>query len=218
VWTSARIRAVSVAVDEEAGLLMTEKRSGLPVLGFADQRSFKRWLAAQPADAVGVWIKFAKKKVATRAKLTKTEAIDAALCHGWIDGKLEKYDNQHWLVRFTPRTSRSKWSALNRDRALTLIKEGHMRPAGFAQIEAAKADGRWEGAYAPASRAEVPIDLQKALDNNPKASAFFATLNSRNRYAVLYRIGNVKKAETRARKIAEFVAMLERGETIHGRL
>ena len=91
-----------------------------------------------------------------------------------------------------------------------------MRPAGFAQIEAARADGRWEGAYAPASRAEVPIDLQKALDNNPKASAFFATLTSRNRYAILYRIGNVKKAETRARKIAEFVAMLERGETIHG--
>lgn len=215
VWTSARIRAVSVPVDRQAGLFMTEKRSGLPVLGFADQRSFERWLAAQPADAVGVWIKFAKK-AATRAKLTKTEAIDAALCHGWIDGKLEKYDNQHWLVRFTPRKSRSKWSALNRNRALTLIKEGRMRPAGFAQIEAAKADGRWEGAYAPASRAEVPIDLQKALDNNPKASAFFATLNSRNRYAILYRIGNVKKAETRARKIAEFVAMLERGETIHG--
>ena len=158
---------------------MTEKRSGLPVLGFADQRSFERWLAAQPADAVGVWIKFAKK-AATRAKLTKAEAIDAALCHGWIDGKLEKYDNQHWLVRFTPRKSRSKWSALNRNRALTLIKEGRMRPAGFAQIEAAKADGRWDGAYAPASWAEVPIDLQKALDNNPKASAFFATLNSRN--------------------------------------
>ena len=125
VWTSARIRAVSVPVDREAGLFMTEKRSGLPVLGFADQRSFERWLAAQPADAVGVWIKFAKK-AATRAKLTKTEAIDAALCHGWIDGKLEKYDNQHWLVRFTPRKSRSKWSALNRNRALRLIKEGRM--------------------------------------------------------------------------------------------
>ena len=194
---------------------MTETRSGLPVLGFADQKSLERWLAAQPADATGVWIKFASK-AATRASLTKAAAIDAALCHGWIDGKLEKYDNQHWLVRFTPRTSRSKWSALNRDRALTLIKQGRMRPAGLAQIKAAKADGRWQGAYAPASRAEVPIDLQNALDSNPKASAFFATLNSRNRYAILYRIGNVKKAETRARKIAEFVAMLERGETIHG--
>ena len=156
------------------------------------------------------------KKAPTSAKLTKAEAIDAALCHGWIDGKLEKYDNQHWLVRFTRRKSRSKWSALNRNRALTLIKEGRMRPAGLAQIEAAKADGRWEDAYAPASRAEVHIDLQKALDNNPKASALFTTLNSTNRYAILYRIGNVKKAETRARKIAEFVAMLERSETIHG--
>jgi len=193
---------------------MTEKRSGLPVLGFADQTSFDRWLAAQPPDAVGVWIKFTKK--AATANLTKAEAVDVALCHGWIDGKLEQYDDEHWLVRFTPRTSRSKWSALNRDRALMLIKQGRMRPAGLAQIEAAKKDGRWEGAYAPASRAEVPIDLQKALDNSPKATAFFATLNSRNRYAILYRIGNVKKAETRARKIAEFVAMLERGETIHG--
>jgi uncharacterized protein YdeI (YjbR/CyaY-like superfamily) len=106
--------------------------------------------------------------------------------------------------------------ALKRNRALTLIKDGCMRPAGFAQIEAAKADGRWERAYAPASRAEIPIDLQKALDNSPKASAFFATLNSRNRYAILYRIGNVKKAETRARKIAESITMLERGETVHG--
>jgi uncharacterized protein YdeI (YjbR/CyaY-like superfamily) len=136
--------------DREAGLFMTEKRSGLPVRGFADQRLFERWLAAQPADAAGVWIKFAKKAV-TRAKLTKAAAIDAALSYGWIDGKLEKYDNLHWLVRFTPRKSRSKWSALNRNRALTLIKEGRMRPAGLAQIEAAKADGRWEGAYAPAS-------------------------------------------------------------------
>ncbi len=193
---------------------MTEKRSGLPVLGFSDQRSFERWLASQPADAAGVWIKFARQ--AATAKLTKAEAIDAALCHGWIDGKLEKYDDQHWLVRFTPRTSRSKWSVLNRNKALALIKQGRMRPAGLAHIEAAKADGRWQRAYAPASQAEVPVDLRKALDNNPKASAFFATLNSRNRYAILYRIGNVKKAETRARKIAEFVAMLERGETIHG--
>jgi uncharacterized protein YdeI (YjbR/CyaY-like superfamily) len=194
---------------------MTEKRSGVPVLAFADQRSFERWLAAQPADAAGVWIKLTKK-MATGAKLTKAEAIDVALCHGWIDGKLEKYDDRHWLVRFTPRRARSKWSALNRERALALIKEGRMKPAGLAQIEAAQADGRWEGAYAPASRAQVPSDLQNALDNNPKASAFFKTLNSRNRYAILYRIGNVKKAETRARKIAEFVAMLERGETIHG--
>src|SRR5580692_3550113 len=110
---------------------MIEKRSGLPVLGFADRRSFEKWLAAQPADAVGLWIKFAKK-AATTTSLTKAEAIDAALCHGWIDGKLDKYDDRHWLVRFTPRTPRSKWSELNRERALALIKERRMRPAGLA--------------------------------------------------------------------------------------
>jgi uncharacterized protein YdeI (YjbR/CyaY-like superfamily) len=192
---------------------MSEKRSGLPVLVFADPRAFEKWLAAQSTDAAGVWIKFAKK--AAGPKQTKAEAIDVALCHGWIDGKLEKYDEQHWLVRFTPRRAHSKWSALNRNRALALIQEGRMKAAGLAQIESAKADGRWETAYAPASQAEVPADLQKALDENPKASAFFKTLNGRNRYAILYRIGSVKKAETRARKIAEYVAMLARGETIH---
>ncbi len=192
-----------------------EMRSGLTVLGFANQKAFEKWLAAQPGDAPGVWIKFAKK-TAARTTLTKADAIDAALCHGWIDGKLETYDEEHWLVRFTPRKPRSKWSALNRNRALALIKADRMRPAGLAQIEAAKADGRWESAYAPASRAEVPDDLQKALDKNPKAAGFFATLSSRNRFAILYRIGAVKKAETRARKIAEFVTMLARGETIYG--
>jgi uncharacterized protein YdeI (YjbR/CyaY-like superfamily) len=195
-------------------MVMTETRSGLSVLRFATAAEFKTWLAKQPGDAAGLWIKFARK-TATSATLTKAEAIDVALCHGWIDGKLEPYDDMHWLVRFTPRKSRSKWSALNRKRALELIREGRMRPAGLAQIETAKADGRWDSAYAPAKTAEVPDDLQKALKKSPKAAAFFATLNSRNRFAILYRIGAVKKAETRARKIVEFVAMLERGETIH---
>jgi uncharacterized protein YdeI (YjbR/CyaY-like superfamily) len=193
---------------------MTETRSGLSVLRFANPGEFKTWLAKQPREAPGLWIKFAKK-TATSATLTKAEAIDLALCHGWIDGKIDKYDDMHWLVRFTPRKPRSKWSALNRKRALELEKEGRMRPAGLAQIEAAKADGRWDNAYAPAGNAEVPDDLQKALSKSPKAAAFFATLNSKNRFAILYRIGTVKKAETRTRKIAEFVAMLERGETIH---
>ena len=194
---------------------MTETRSGLSVLRFVNPGEFKTWLAKQPRDAAGLWIKFAKK-TATRATLTKAEAIDVALCHGWIDGKIDKYDDMHWLIRFTPRKPRSKWSAINRKRALELVREGRMRPAGLAQIEAAKADGRWDSAYTPASSAEVPSDLHEALNKNPKAAAFFATLNSRNRFAVLYRIGAVKKAETRTRKIAQFVAMLERGETIHG--
>ena len=138
------------------------------------------------------------------------------LCYGWIDGRLDKYDSESWLVRFTPRRPRSKWSEVNRKRALELISTGRMQPSGQLEIDRAKADGRWEAAYAPASKAEVPPDLQDALDANPKAAAFFATLTGANRYAILYRIGAVKKAETRARKIGDFVGMLERGETVHG--
>jgi len=194
---------------------MAERRSGLRVLAFAHVEALEAWFASQPGDAPGIWIKLAKK-AAPRATLTKAEAIDAALCHGWIDGKLEKYDDVYWLIRFTPRRSGSKWSLVNRKRAVDLIEQGRMCPAGLAQIDAARADGRWDAAYAPASTADVPGDLRDALNQNPKAAAFFKTLSSRNRYAILYRIGAVKKSETRMRKIAEFVAMLERGETIHG--
>jgi uncharacterized protein YdeI (YjbR/CyaY-like superfamily) len=194
---------------------MTEQHSGLPVLAFAHVAALETWFGSQPSDAPGVWIKFAKKG-ALKPTLTKAEAIDAALCHGWIDGRLEKYNDRHWLVRFTPRRSASNWSLKNRKRALELMEQGRMRPAGLAQIEAAMADRRWDQAYASASGAQVPSDLQSALNANPTAAAFFKTLSSRNRYAILYRIGAVKKAETRKRKIKEFVAMLERGETIHG--
>ena len=194
---------------------MTEQRNGLPILQFADAASFENWLGRERTDSAGAWIKFAKKG-ASKSTLTKAEAIDAALCHGWIDGQLNRYDDEYWLVRFTPRKPRSKWSQVNRARASELIAEGRMRPAGLAQVEAARADGRWEDAYAPASSATVPPDLQQALDANPKAARFFATLKGANRYAILYRIGAVKRPETRARKIAAFVAMLERGETFHG--
>lgn len=194
---------------------MTEQFNGLPVLTFATAKSFEDWLDEQPADAAGAWLKLAKK-AAGKVTLSKAEAIDAALCYGWIDGQLDKYDDEYWLVRFTPRKARSKWSRVNRDRAAALMAEGRVRRSGLAQIEAAKADGRWDAAYAPARSAQVPADLQQALDASPRASAFFATLKGANRYAILYRIGAVKRPETRARKIAEFVAMLERGETIHG--
>lgn len=194
---------------------MDEMRLGLPILAFADCATFEAWLEAQGSSALGLWLKLAKKG-APDLTLSKGEAIDAALCHGWIDGQLNKYDDHYWLVRFTPRTRGSKWSEVNRTRAIELTVEGRMRPAGLDQIEAAKADGRWTAAYAPASTAEVPPDLATALAASPDASAFFATLKGANRYAILYRIGAVKKAETRARKITEFVAMLERGETIHG--
>jgi uncharacterized protein YdeI (YjbR/CyaY-like superfamily) len=180
---------------------MTEIRSGLPILAFANQAAFDRWLSTQAPDSTGAWIKFAKKGSGI-ASVTKPEAIDSALCHGWIDGQLDKYDEHCWLIRFTPRKARSKWSEVNRTRALELIAAGRMQAEGLAQIEAAKANGCWDAAYAPA--------------RSPKAAAFFATLTGANRYAVIYRIGAVKKAETRTRKIAEFVAMLERGETLHG--
>jgi uncharacterized protein YdeI (YjbR/CyaY-like superfamily) len=194
---------------------MTEERAGLPILAFADARALERWLESRPADSKGFWLKLAKAG-SGRVGVTKAEAIDAALCHGWIDGQLDRYDDAHWLIRFTPRKARSNWSQLNRARATELIQAGRMRPAGLVQVEAAKADGRWDAAYAPASTAEVPADLQAALDRSPEAAAFFATLSGANRYAILYRIGAVKKPETRARKIAGFVLMLERHETVHG--
>jgi uncharacterized protein YdeI (YjbR/CyaY-like superfamily) len=191
-----------------------ETHAGLPILAFADRAAFEVWLAAAPPAAPGLWLKLAKQGSGL-ASLSKAEAIDAALCHGWIDGQLHPYDESCWLVRFTPRKPRSKWSQKNRDRAEQLIAEGRMAPRGLAEVEAAKADGRWDAAYPSASRAEVPADLRAALDANPRAAAFFATLTGANRYAVLYRIGAVKRPETRARKIAEFVAMLERHETLH---
>ena len=194
---------------------MTEIRSGLPILAFSDLATFESWLAGQARDSKGAWIKFAKKGSGVTC-ISKAEAIDRALCHGWIDGQLDKYDELCWLIRFTPRKPRSKWSAINRKRALELIAAGKMQAGGLAAIEAAKANGSWEAAYDSAGKADVPPDLKAALDASPSAAAFFATLSGANRYAILYRIGAVKKAETRTRKIAEFVAMLERGETIHG--
>ena len=193
---------------------MIETRSGLHILLFADQPALELWLGAQPRDSKGAWFKFAKKG-ATRTSVTKAEAIDAALCHGWIDGQLDKYDDQFWLIRFTPRKTRSKWSEVNRTRALQLAEAGRVQPSGQAEIDKAKQDGRWDDAYAPQSSAQVPPDLQAALDVNPAAAEFFASLTGANRYAILYRIGAVKKADTRARKIADFVAMLERQETLH---
>ncbi len=187
---------------------------GRPVVAFADQAALDAWLAAQPADSPGAWIRFRKKGSVTPS-VSKAEAINSALCHGWIDGQLNPWDADSWLIRFTPRRAQSKWSAVNRKRALELIDGGRMHAQGLAEIERAKADGRWEAAYAPASTIAVPSDLQAALEANPAAAAFFAALTGANRYAVLYRIGAVKKAETRARKIADYVAMLARGETLH---
>ncbi|HEU4960234.1 MAG TPA: YdeI/OmpD-associated family protein [Sphingomonas sp.] len=187
----------------------------LPILLFEDQAAFERWISTEGRSGKGVWLRLSKKGSGLTS-LSKAEAIDVALCHGWIDGRLDKYDDASWVVRFTPRRRGSNWSEVNRARALELIEAGRMRAGGLAEVEAARADGRWAAAYAPASRAEVPADLQAELDRSPAANAFFATLTGANRYAILYRIGSAKKPETRARRIAQFVSMLERGETVHG--
>lgn len=193
---------------------MSETRAGLPVHSFTDLPAWEAWLAAQPAGAKGLWLKLAKAGNGESA-LTKAQAIDGALCHGWIDGQIDKYDDAWFLTRFTPRTARSKWSEKNRKRAEELLSDGRVSPAGRAAIEAAKADGRWDAAYAPASTATEPADLKVALDANPKARAFFDTLTGANRYAILYRVHDAKKPATRAARIAKFVAMCAAGETLH---
>jgi uncharacterized protein YdeI (YjbR/CyaY-like superfamily) len=188
----------------------------LPILAFASAEAWDAWLRQQPSAAPGLWLKLAKKGVA-QASVTRQEAIDTALCHGWIDGQLKPHDDRWWLIRFTPRRARGAWSAINRAKALDLIAQGRMRPTGLAQVEAAKADGRWDAAYASQSAAQVPADLQTALDAAPAAQAFFATLTGANRYAILYRVHDAKTAKTRAERIDKFVAMLARGETVHPR-
>lgn len=193
---------------------MPEHRQDLPILPFASAQDWERWLEENQAESAGVWIKFAKKGSGTPT-VSSAEAVEVALCFGWIDGQLAPYDEAWWLVRYTPRRPRSKWSRLNCERVTRLRAEGRMRPAGMREVELAQADGRWEAAYEPQSRAQVPEDLAAALEDNPKAKAFFATLNRVNRYAILYRIQDAKRAQTRADRIRKFVEMLERGELIH---
>ncbi len=185
-----------------------------PTLQFETEKAFETWLAKHHGKSTGVWLRLAKKDAAT-ATVTYAQAIDVALCYGWIDGQKQSDDNGFWLQRFTPRGARSGWSKINRDKALALIESGRMQAAGLAEIERAKADGRWESAYDSASTATVPEDLQRALDANARARAFFPLLNGANRYAVLYRVQTAKKPETRARRIAQLVDMLSRHETIH---
>jgi uncharacterized protein YdeI (YjbR/CyaY-like superfamily) len=186
----------------------------LPILPFASPEAWEAWLERHHASAAGVWLKIAKKG-SGEATVTYAEALDVALCFGWIDGQKRPFDERWFLQRFTPRKPRSRWSKVNTDKAAALLAAERMRPAGLAQVEAARADGRWAAAYASQSRAAVPPDLQAALDANPRAAAFFATLRGANRYAILYRVQDAKRPETRARRIARFVGMLERGETLH---
>ena len=185
-----------------------------PVVTFKSAKAWTSWLDKNYSASQGVWLKIAKKGAAS-ASVTYAEALESALCYGWIDGKKRPLDAAWWLQRFVPRSPRSLWSRINRDKAEALIAQGRMHAAGLAAIEQARKNGRWESAYDAASRAAVPPDLQQALDANPDANAFFQTLDKVNRYAVLFRIQTVKKVETRARKIVQFVEMLARQEKLH---
>jgi uncharacterized protein YdeI (YjbR/CyaY-like superfamily) len=185
-----------------------------PRLRVATQAEWWSWLEANGASSSGVWLELARKGSPVQTP-SYAEAIESALCHGWIDGQKRAFDADLWLQRFTRRGAQSRWSKINRDKATALIASGQMQPAGHAEVERARGDGRWERAYAGAATIEVPPDLRKRLDETPAAAEFFATLNSINRYAVLYRIQDAKRPETRARRIETFVEMLARGERIH---
>jgi uncharacterized protein YdeI (YjbR/CyaY-like superfamily) len=185
-----------------------------PELHFEDEAAWEAWLAEHHADSDGVWLRFAKKGSGIPS-LRYAGALDVALCFGWIDGQSKAIDEQWYLQRFTPRRKRSIWSKRNREKVAALIEAGRMQPAGQAEIDRAKADGRWDAAYDSPSKATVPDDLQAALDASPKAAEAFAGLNSQNRYAILHRVQTAKKPETRARRIAKFVDMLERGERLY---
>ena len=184
------------------------------MVSFESADAWDAWLAAHQADAPGVWLKIAKKGSAGQS-VSYSDALDVALCHGWIDGQKGRHDDDYWLQRFTPRKPGSNWSKINTEQASALIAAGRMQPAGLRAVEQAQADGRWERAYQSQSRITVPDDLDRALAANPRAREFFATLDGTNRYAVLYRIASAKRPQTRAKRIATFVAMLGEHKKIH---
>jgi len=181
---------------------------------FKSQKDWSLWLEKNHEKSPGIWLRLAKKNSGIQSVSYK-EAIEIALCYGWIDGQKKPESHETWLQKFVPRSAKSIWSKINREKALALIASGDMKPAGLEAIENAKKNGRWESAYDSPSGATIPADLQAALDKNPEAAEFFKTLNGANRYAILWRIQTVKKAETRARKIEQYIGMLERKEKLH---
>ena len=185
-----------------------------PLEFFAKPADFDRWLRKHHANASCIWVKYAKKKSGIPS-IDWDQAVDVALCHGWIDGQSKSLDDTYAIQRFTPRGRRSRWSKLNRERVARLTKARRMQPAGLAEVERAKADGRWEAAYASPKRIGVPDDLERELAKRPAAREFFDGLNSRNRYAILYRLEEAKRPETRRRRLEKFVAMLEAQEKPH---
>lgn len=186
----------------------------MPVKLFKDQKSWDEWLGKHGESSPGLWLQLAKKSARLKS-VTYQEALDAALCHGWIDGQKKAFDAESWIQKFTPRRPKSIWSKINRTKALELIEAGRMRPGGHAAIEKARQNGLWEAAYDSHRTATPPADFEAALEKSPKAKAFFATLNSQNRYAFLFRIQTSTKSETRKRRIEEFVSMLETHRKLH---
>jgi uncharacterized protein YdeI (YjbR/CyaY-like superfamily) len=185
-----------------------------PILPFESQGKFADWLAENHDKSDGLWLKLAKKGTNVPS-ITYEEAVETSLCYGWIDSQKKGFDESFWLQRFTPRKPRSIWSRDNREKVELLIASGQMQPAGLATVEQAKQNGRWQAAYDSQGTITVPDDLQAELEANPKAKAFFDTLDSANRYAILFRLQTARKAETRVRRLRQFVEMLERGEKIH---
>jgi uncharacterized protein YdeI (YjbR/CyaY-like superfamily) len=186
----------------------------LPVHSFASRAEWAKWLGREHESSAGVWLAIARKDAGAES-VSYPDALDVALCYGWIDGRKDRLDERTWLQRFTPRRARSRWSKRNRGRAEELIERGEMAPAGMREIERARADGRWDAAYDSHSTATVPPDLLAALEHDAGAREFFEALDSNNRYAILYRIQEARRPETRARRIAKYVAMLSAGEKIH---
>jgi uncharacterized protein YdeI (YjbR/CyaY-like superfamily) len=193
---------------------MEKTLNDMPIVLFEEQEAWAVWLEENHASSSGLWLRLAKK-AADLESLSYAEALEVALCYGWIDGQKKSYDESSWLQKFTPRRARSIWSKINREKAEALIASGRMKAAGREAVESAKQDGRWEAAYDSPSNATVPDDFQAELDKNAEAKAFFATLNSTNRYAILIRIQTAKKAETRARRIEQFISMLEKKEKLY---
>jgi uncharacterized protein YdeI (YjbR/CyaY-like superfamily) len=191
-----------------------KQADNLPIISFATQQDWEAWLNEHAIDSRGIWLKMAKKDTGIPS-ISYAEALEGALCYGWIDSQKAAYDDQYWLQKFTPRGPKSIWSKANRDKVEALLASGRMQPAGIQQMELAKADSRWEAAYESQSNITVPDDFQRELDNNPQAKEFFQTLNSVNRYAILFRIQTAKKPETRAARITKFIAMLSNHEKIH---
>lgn len=187
----------------------------LPVHLFVTRPDLETWLAGNHGSSPGIWLKIAKKGSGVES-VNYAEALELALCFGWIDSQKRGFDDVFFLQRFTPRRPRGRWSQINRAKAEELITAGVMRPAGLAEVETAKADGRWDAAYAGQRAATVPDDLRRELEGNKAAAEFFATLDSANRYAILYRLQEAKKPETREKRLRKFIAMLEQGEKIHG--